>query len=90
MVSTLSIDHLWCDRAKWVWSHTNREREKKLFYIVVLGMCNFNLAENPMKIGWLVPEIQAFESFAKQRKFFLLIGYILKSTFTSFNSILID
>ena len=27
-----------------------------------------NLAENPMKIGWLVPEIQAVEGFAKQQK----------------------
>ena len=25
-----------------------------------------HLAENPMKIGWLVPEIQAIEGFANQ------------------------
>ena len=27
-----------------------------------------HLAENPMKIGWLVPEIQTDEGFAKQQK----------------------
>ena len=26
------------------------------------------LAEKPLKMGWLVPEIQAVEGFAKQQK----------------------
>ena len=42
------------------------------------------LAENPMKICWLVPEIHAVEGLQKnikQRKVFLSIGFILKSIF---------
>ena len=47
------------------------------------------LAETPMKIGWLVPEKQAVESFAKEwkkSKFVLSIGYISKSVFASSDS----
>ena len=39
-----------------------------VFYAVVLYIFNVTLAENPAKIGWLVPKIQAVEGFAKQWK----------------------
>ena len=46
-------------------------------------------AENLMKFGWLVPEIQAVEGLQNNRKqgiFFLLIDYSLKPVFASSNS----
>ena len=48
-----------------------------------------HLVENPMEIGYLVPEIQAVKGFAnnrKQRKFFFSISCISKSVSASFSS----
>ena len=42
---------MWCNQVKWVWSCTNR-------IFSFLYSCIRPLAENPMKIVWLVAEIQ--------------------------------
>ena len=53
-----------------------------------------DIAENPVKIGLLDPEIQAVEDFVKQekkeRKFFHLLANISKSLFMSSDSIWLD
>ena len=51
----------------------------KFSVIVVLGSLMPHPAENPMKMGLVVPEIKAVV--------FLLIGYISKSIFLSFDSL---
>ena len=55
----------WCDQAKWAWSCTNIF--SLVFYISLLESFMPHLAENPMKIGRLVSDLQAeLKGFAKQ------------------------
>ena len=49
-----------------------------------------HFAENSLKIGWFVSEIQAVEGFEKQRKLFIFFGYILKLVFCVSRLILLD
>ena len=48
-----------------------------------------HVAENPVKSGWLVPEIQAVEGFAKQKKtkefFSFSLALSQKTVFVSFD-----
>ena len=59
--------------------------------MVVFGVLMPQLAENPMKIGWLVPEIPTVEGFAKQQEtkpIFLFISCFSKSNFANCNFLL--
>ena len=84
----MNLMKMWCSHIKWVWSHT--KSFLLVFYIVVLDILNATFSQKCHKNLLFIFRVTSNWRFCKtienKRKFFLVIGYILKSIFVSSDS----
>ena len=58
-------NHVWCDQAKWVWSQSNLILIFFLIDCIHMSFTKLRFTTDPIKIGLLVPKIQAVKGLLK-------------------------